>query len=270
MPEGENRLLFSEDQIRTAFVASGVGMVAILVFVLILATSQPQGAYQVADDDQYQAGLRAAAENLDGFELVGEDRARIDIEHAMELVVERGVDLPLAALGGTAPAAAAPAQDADAAPSEAPEEGAAEAPADDPAAQAAAAVDGQAVYAANCASCHQTDGQGIAGAFPPLAGGHAADLVQAEGGREYLVYGLLYGVQGRIEVAGQAYNGLMPAWQQLSDAEIAAVLSYVIRAWDNAQALEADVPDFAADEIAEARGEGLTSSEVLDLRPDVP
>jgi mono/diheme cytochrome c family protein len=265
MPEGENRLLFSEEQIRTAFVASGVGMVALLVFVLILATSQPQGSYQVADDDQYQAGLRAAAENLDGYELVGEERARIDIEHAMELVVERGVDLPLAALGGPAPAASAAAE-AETAPDEAPADGAAAQAAD----QATAEVDGQAVYAANCASCHQAGGQGIPGAFPPLAGGHAADLVRADGGREYLIYGLLYGVQGQIEVAGQTYNGLMPAWAQLSDAEIAAVLSYVIRAWDNAQALEAEVPDVTADEIAAARGEGLTSSEVLDLRPDVP
>jgi mono/diheme cytochrome c family protein len=264
MPEGENRLLFSEDQIRTAFIASGVGMVALLVFVLILATSQPQGSYQVADDDQYQASLRAAAENLDGYELVGEERARIDIERAMELVVERGVDLPLAAIGGPAAAAepAAPAADA-----------AADEPAEEPvdgAAPAAAEVDGQAVYTANCASCHQAGGQGVPGAFPPLANEHTADLVQAEGGRDYLIHALLYGVQGQIEVMGQTYNGLMPAWPQLSDAEIAAVLSYVIRAWDNQAALEGEVADFTASEVEAVRGEGLASSEVLELRPDVP
>lgn len=264
MPEGENRLLFSEDQIRTAFVASGVGMVALLVFVLILATSRPQGTYQVADDGQYRATVRAAAENLDGYELVGEDGARIDIERAMELVVERGVDLPLTSLAGPAPtqrpadAAADGAQDGD-------QDGAA------PAAQASADVDGEAVYAANCISCHQANGQGIPGAFPPLAGGHAADLVQAEGGRSYLLHALVYGVQGQIVVAGQTYNGLMPAWPQLSDAEIAAVLSYVIRAWDNGAALDAGVADFTPDEVAAVRGKDLASTAVLqDFRPDVP
>jgi mono/diheme cytochrome c family protein len=266
MPEGENRLLFSEDQIRTAFVASGVGMVAILVFVLILATSRPQGTYQVADSDQYQATVQAAAENLDGYELVGENGARIDIERAMELVVERGVDLSLTSL--SQPGAAQAAQPADAAADgaqDAPDDG------DAPEAQAAADVDGESVYAANCASCHQANGQGVPGAFPPLAGGHAADLVQAEGGRSYLLHALVYGVQGQLEVAGQTYNGLMPAWRQLSDAEIAAVLNYVIRAWDNGAALDAEVADFTPDEVAAVRGKDLASTAVLqDFRPDVP
>ena len=127
------------------------------------------------------------------------------------------------------------------------------------------------MYAANCISCHQANGQGIPGAFPPLAGGHAADLVQAEGGRSYLLHALVYGVQGQIVVAGQTYNGLMPAWPQLSDAEIAAVLSYVIRAWDNGAALDAGVADFTPDEVAAVRGKDLASTAVLqDFRPDVP
>lgn len=267
MPEGENRMLFDEGQIRTAFVASAVGMVGLLVVVLLLATSKPQGSLQPADDGQYRATLLAASESLEGYELVGEDRARIDIGHAIELVAERGVDLPLTAIGGPAPAAAAPADAAAPAQDAAAGGDGGEAA---PAAQADAAPDGEAVYAANCVACHQATGQGVPGAFPPLAGGHAAELASAEGGRDYLLHAVLYGVQGAIEVAGTSYDGLMPAWQQLSDAQIAAVLNYVTTAWDNADVLADDAAPFTADEVAAARGEGLSSAAVLESRPDVP
>lgn len=271
MPEGENRLLFDEGQIRSAFIASVVGMVGLLVAVLLLATSKPQGSPQPADDSQYRATLLAAAENLEGYELVGEDRARIDIGHAIELVAERGVDLPLAAIGGPAAAAAAPAAPAGpAADAGADGNGGDAAPAAQADAAADTAADGEAVFAANCVACHQATGQGVPGAFPPLAGGHAADLANADGGRDYLIHALLYGVQGPIDVAGAAYNGLMPAWQQLSDAQIAAVLNYVTTAWDNAGVLADAVAPFGADEIGAARGEGLTAQAVLEQRPDLP
>ncbi len=126
------------------------------------------------------------------------------------------------------------------------------------------------MYAANCTACHQANGQGIPGAFPPLAGGHAADLANAEGGREYLVSSLLYGVQGELVVNGTSYAGVMPAWQQLSDDQIAAVLNYVTTAWDNADVLSDDVSPFTPDEIAAARGQGLAPSDVLEARPELP
>lgn len=282
MPERDDRLV-SETGIRNAFVVSGVGMVALLVFVLVLATSQPQGSFQTADDQQYRATLLAATDDLDGYELVGEDRARIDIERAIELVAERGVDLSLTTLG----APAAPAPEAQAAPDDGAAEDEAATAADDAAADAAAeetaaedgaaaaqaeapAVDGEPVYAANCTACHQANGQGIPGAFPPLAGGHTAELANVEGGRDYLVHALLYGVQGQLVVNGTSYSGVMPAWQQLSDVQIASVLNYITTAWDNADVLTDDVLPFTPDEIAAARGEGLSSSDVLESRPDLP
>src|SRR5690606_16255839 len=85
---------------------------------------------------------------------------------------------------------------------------------------------GTQVYNANCVGCHQAAGQGIPGAFPPLAG-HAAD-VYAAGGQEYLPRVLLFGLTGAIQVEGMTYNGFMPAWAQLSDDEIANVLNHVI------------------------------------------
>ncbi len=99
--------------------------------------------------------------------------------------------------------------------------------------------------------------------------GHVPELVTPDGGRTYLVDTLLYGLQGQIRVAGQTYNGVMPAWAHLSDDEIAAVVNYVSYEWDNA----ADLPDgfspFLADEVADERGKGLTGSDVNDLRGEL-
>lgn len=73
---------------------------------------------------------------------------------------------------------------------------------------ALAQADGAKIYA-QCAGCHQQNGQGIPGAFPPLAG-HVAEILAKEGGREYLILVLLYGLQGQIEVKGVKYNLVMP------------------------------------------------------------
>ncbi len=121
-------------------------------------------------------------------------------------------------------------------------------------------VDGAQLYAANCASCHGPDGAGIAGAFPPMAG-HAAELAAQD--RPYLIDSLLYGLQGEIVVAGVTYNGVMPAWSQLSDEELAAVLNYIV-AMDGPE-----VEPFDADEVAAQRGKGWSPSDVLAYRQQV-
>lgn len=251
MADDERTPLFTAGEIRAAFIASAVGMAALLVLILLLASSRPQGALQAADDDQFRATVAAAAEDLEGYELVGSDRARIDVDHAIELVVERGVDLSITELGAetvaTAPADAG-----------AEDDGAEAGPTD---------VDGSAVFAANCAACHQGGGQGIPGAFPPLAG-NAQNLLEADGGREYLIDAVVHGVQGAIEVDGQTYNGVMPAWPQLSDAEIAAVLNHVVTSWGNE--LPGDQDAFAPDEVAESRAEEIAATEVAASRPETP
>jgi mono/diheme cytochrome c family protein len=135
-------------------------------------------------------------------------------------------------------------------------------------AQADTEVDGAAVYMTNCASCHGQNGEGIPGAFPPLAQ-HAADLAAAD--RAYPILTLLYGLNGEIVVEGASYNGAMPAWPQLSDAEIAAVLNHVTAGWDEEGVLGDDFAPYAADEVAERRGEELSTSDVYEARPsDLP
>ena len=89
--------------------------------------------------------------------------------------------------------------------------------------------DGEAIYMTRCMSCHQTDGTGIAGVFPPLNG---TDWVVGDKGR--LIRITLDGMMGETEVQGVVYSGAMPPWKSfLSDEEIAAVLTYIRNAWEN-------------------------------------
>jgi mono/diheme cytochrome c family protein len=247
MAEPSRQYLFTSQQIRMAFVLSGIGMIAVIVGLLVLATSQPQGRLTPPDTSEFEATLAAASEDLTGFERIGDTRARIDIDTAMALVVERGVDLSLISVENDAT----------------PEPAAAGDGSDGPSAQAAL-PDGQAVYA-NCSGCHQATGAGIPGAFPPLDG-HAADLFEAEGdpsGRDYLIQVVLQGVQGEIDVGGTTYTGLMPPWPQLSDGEIAAVLNHTLGSWSNGERL-GDFEPYSAAEVAAQREVDL--GDLLEVR----
>ena len=89
---------------------------------------------------------------------------------------------------------------------------------------------GRTVFENNCTTCHAASGEAVPGAYPPLVG-HVPELYDAEGGREYLTNLLLYGLQGEIQVDGETYSGVMPAWQQLSDQQLADVLDYILSDW---------------------------------------
>lgn len=252
MPEPTRQYVFTEGQIRSAFIASGIGMVSILVLLLVLTTARPQGRYSPADTTQFQNTLRLAVADLEGYEVRDNGRARIDIDRAMEFVVERGVGLSLVS-------ASVSADEASGDHAEGQDDSAAAAGGD----QEAALPDGSQVFA-QCAGCHQPTGQGIPGAFPPLAG-WLPTIYNAEGGREYLVDVLLFGLQGQIDAAGQPYSGVMPAWPQLSDGQLGAVLDYVLTEWGNESELDEYEP-YTVEEIAERRGEGLSAADVLEER----
>jgi mono/diheme cytochrome c family protein len=80
-----------------------------------------------------------------------------------------------------------------------------------------------------CQSCHQANGMGTPGTFPPLAG---SDWVnEKEPGR--IIRIVLLGSSGPITVNGQSFNNTMTAWNSLSDEEIAYVITYVRQAWGN-------------------------------------
>jgi mono/diheme cytochrome c family protein len=127
---------------------------------------------------------------------------------------------------------------------------------------------GSRIYAANCAVCHQAGGTGMAGAFPPLAG-HFPDLLKAADGRTYVGKVLLFGLEGEISVNGSNYAGAMPAWEALSDDDIASVLNYASNAWDNDKSLPAGFRPFTADEIKTLRVPETTSAAVYALRSGI-
>ncbi|MBF6595657.1 MAG: cytochrome c [Thermaceae bacterium] len=116
-----------------------------------------------------------------------------------------------------------------------------------------------------CAGCHQSGGTGLAGAFPPLAG-HVSEILSAKGGRDYIIQLLLYGLQGEITVGGAKYNGVMPAFAQLKDEQIAAVLNHIATQWGNDKMLPADHKAFTADDVKAFRDKKLTAAQVYDLR----
>lgn len=92
---------------------------------------------------------------------------------------------------------------------------------------ALAADDGATIYK-RCAACHLANGAGVPGAFPPLK----ADvrlLAGTAAGRRYLALVVIRGVSGPITVEGKAYRGMMPAQAGLNDAQVAAVLNFVVR-----------------------------------------
>src|SRR5690606_26372683 len=92
-----------------------------------------------------------------------------------------------------------------------------------------AATGGEQAYLANCAACHQPDGKGLAGAFPPLA---ASDWLQGKTAADVATT-VLTGLDGEIVVNGVTYNSLMPAQSHISDADIAAISTYVMNQWGN-------------------------------------
>jgi mono/diheme cytochrome c family protein len=89
---------------------------------------------------------------------------------------------------------------------------------------------GAEIYAAHCASCHMQKGEGMEGAFPPLA---KADYIKKDKTGKKSIGVVLHGLQGEISVNGKKYNVPMPAQAYLSDQQIADVLNYVRNSWGN-------------------------------------
>src|SRR5512137_2340836 len=94
---------------------------------------------------------------------------------------------------------------------------------------AAQVAEGKKVFEITCMACHQADGKGMPGAFPPLAG---SDYLLKDKDRAVGV--VVNGLQGEVVVNGNKFNSVMPAMTQLSDKEIADALTYAMNSWGNA------------------------------------
>jgi cbb3-type cytochrome c oxidase subunit III len=121
----------------------------------------------------------------------------------------------------------------------------------------AQAVDGKAIFLVNCAVCHQASGRG-GGPYPPLAGNPDVNQVDSAN----LIQTVLNGRTGPITVNGTQYGGNMPSWRgQLSNAQIAAVLTYVRTMWNNS------APAVSEDQVAAARTpEALSGAELFAVK----
>lgn len=124
---------------------------------------------------------------------------------------------------------------------------------------------GKGVYS-NCVACHQPNGMGVAGQFPPLA---KSEWVT--GSEKRLVAIMLKGLQGPITIGGtkQTYAGNMVGWESsLSDKKIAAVVSYIRSQWGNV------APEVSEAKVAAARKEFAaqkaqwTEAELLQIPAD--
>lgn len=83
--------------------------------------------------------------------------------------------------------------------------------------------DGEEIYMTRCLSCHMTNGEGVPGVFPPLAG---SEYVTGDKGR--VIRMILHGLTGEITVKDVTYSGMMPPWGGfLTDEQVAQVLTYV-------------------------------------------
>jgi len=123
-----------------------------------------------------------------------------------------------------------------------------------------AGASGAALFTAHCTVCHQANGQGIPGMYPPLADS-VGDFAHSREGRAYLVHVLSFGLSGPIEVHGARYNGYMQSWAQLSDDDIAQLLNHVLTGF-NANLLPKGFAPFTATEVKRNRAQPMTSTEV--------
>jgi len=125
------------------------------------------------------------------------------------------------------------------------------------------AASGEQVYA-QCAGCHQATGQGVPGAFPPLAKELPRIVAKGDAGRQYLIQVVLFGLKGPIVAQGKTYNNTMPSYGHLSDADVAAVLNYALTAWGNDKLLPKGFKPLSADEVKALRAKKLSPQQVFE------
>lgn len=88
-------------------------------------------------------------------------------------------------------------------------------------------IGGKEIYELNCANCHQKDGKGLQNLYPALVG---SDYLK---NKEKVIYIIKNGLSGEILVNGKKYNQPMPANNQLTNLDIAEVVTYIYNEWNS-------------------------------------
>lgn len=123
-----------------------------------------------------------------------------------------------------------------------------------------ARADGQGVFVSNCAVCHQPDGKGAPGVYPPLAD-WVGRYVALKDGRAYLIHVVANGMGGEIKVGNDTFEGDMPPWPQLNDQQMADVLDYVLNGL-NAKLLPKDFKPITGAEVHAERAKQFSSDQL--------
>jgi mono/diheme cytochrome c family protein/glucose/arabinose dehydrogenase len=87
---------------------------------------------------------------------------------------------------------------------------------------------GKTLFAGTCAACHQLHGLGMEGLAPPLA-----DSEWVLGSDKRLIRIVLNGLRGAVRVNGRVFKLDMPSMRVFNDDQLAAILTYIRREWDN-------------------------------------
>jgi mono/diheme cytochrome c family protein len=123
---------------------------------------------------------------------------------------------------------------------------------------------GKKLFSANCVTCHQANGQGQPGQFPPLAG---SEFVLGDASNRLIAI-VLKGLQGPVQVKGQAFNNAMQPWEgQYTDQQLAAILSYVRSDWgNNAPEIPPEAVKAMRDELKNHKDQ-WTLAELMQISP---
>jgi mono/diheme cytochrome c family protein len=133
------------------------------------------------------------------------------------------------------------------------------------AAELTPAEKGKKIFSANCATCHQANGLGVAGQYPPLAG---SEIVNGGTRRPTMI--VLKGLQGPLTVKGQHYgSAVMQPWEKtLTDQKIADVLTYVRQEWGNTAGPVSPEGVAALRKELAGRAESWTEPDILAVPAD--
>lgn len=124
---------------------------------------------------------------------------------------------------------------------------------------------GKKIFSANCQTCHQANGLGVAGQYPPLAG---SEIVNGGSRRPVMI--VLKGLQGPLTVKGQHFGtAVMQPWEKtLNDEKIADVLTYVRQEWGNTAGPVAKESVAAMRKELAGRTESWTEPDILAVPTD--
>ncbi|GHA88117.1 c-type cytochrome [Modicisalibacter luteus] len=126
-------------------------------------------------------------------------------------------------------------------------------------------LEGATLYQQNCAACHQANGEGVPGVYPPL-GSRLAAWSEIDSGRHYLANVIRHGMMGSITVSQQTYSGVMPPWARFDNAQLASLLNYITETLPGDPNL--DIEEFSAEEVARLTEKSVTPLQVHSLREE--